>query len=160
MEGLPENFPEFEESYPIYLLTKATKIPRGTTTYVSKVSTRYMLQMDFSLFNIERIHGFHSNSLTICTVTSHPFGLQSRRKISPIDILKCLVTKLSNQNKKITFIRVDGDVVLERSSEFMKTFHRMNTIVHTIGGYAPSLSDKRESPNKILDNITRALLLK
>ena len=35
----------------------------------------------------------------------------------------------------------------------------MNIIVQTIGGYAYSLNGKIESPNKTLDNITRALLL-
>ena len=36
MEGLPETTPELEEPYPICLLTKATKIPIGPTTDVSK----------------------------------------------------------------------------------------------------------------------------
>ena len=34
MEGLPDNLPELEDFRPIYLLTKATKIPRGPTTDV------------------------------------------------------------------------------------------------------------------------------
>ena len=41
----------------------------------------------------------------------------------------------------------------------MKTYHNMNIIVKTTGGDAYSLSGKRESPNKKLANITRALLL-
>ena len=35
----------------------------------------------------------------------------------------------------------------------------MNIIVHTTGGDASSLNGKSESPNKILANITRSLLL-
>ena len=42
----------------------------------------------------------------------------------------------------------------------MKTCHNMNITVHTTGGYASSINGKRESPNKALANITRALLLK
>ena len=47
MEGLPENLPELEEPCLICLLTKATKIPRGPTTDVSKFAPGLMLQMDF-----------------------------------------------------------------------------------------------------------------
>ena len=32
--GLPENLPDLEEPFPICLLTKATKIPRGIATDV------------------------------------------------------------------------------------------------------------------------------
>ena len=48
---------------------------------------------------------------------------------------------------------------LSRYSESMKTCHNMNIIVQTTGGDSSSLNGKSKSPNKILDNITRALLL-
>ena len=65
MEGLPENLPELEEPCPICLLNKATKIPRGPTTDVSKFASGFMLQMDFSFFNVESIHGFTSTFVDI-----------------------------------------------------------------------------------------------
>ena len=34
MEGLPENIPDLEEPCPIFLLNKATKIPKVPTTDV------------------------------------------------------------------------------------------------------------------------------
>ena len=58
MEGLAENIPVLYEPRPIFLLTKAAKIPRGSTTYVSKFVPDFMLQMDFSFFNFEIIRGF------------------------------------------------------------------------------------------------------
>ena len=64
-----------------------------------------------------------------------------------------------NQYKKVSFIRVGEDVALARSSEFMKTCHNMNIIVHTTVGYASSLNGKYESPNNTLSNITRAILM-
>ena len=56
LEDLPENIPELEEPWPIYLLTKATKITRGTTTDASKFAPGFMLQMDFEFFNVESIY--------------------------------------------------------------------------------------------------------
>ena len=95
----------------------------------------------------------------MCSATLHPFGFPSRSKRPPLDILKFLVTKLINQDKKVSFIRVDEDVVLAISSGSMKTCHNMNITVQTTGGGAYSLNGKMLSPNKILYNITIALLL-
>ena len=118
-----------------------------------------MLQMDFALFNVESILGFTSSFVDICSATSYPFGLPYRIKRPPLDILKFLVTTLINQDKKYSFIRVDEDGALARSSEFMRTCHNMNIIVHSTGGDASSINGKSESLNKTLANITRSLLL-
>ena len=96
MEGLPENLPELEEPCPIYLLTKAAKITRGPTTDVSKCPHGFMLQMNFSFFNVERIREFTSTFVAICSATSYNFGFSSIRKLPHLDILKFIVTTLSN----------------------------------------------------------------
>ena len=67
---------------------------------------------------------------------------------------------MKNQDKKVAFIRVYEDGELSRSSEFMKTCHKMNIIVQNTGVGASSLNGEIESPNKKLTNITRILLLK
>ena len=159
MEGLLENLPELDEPFPIYLLTKATKIPRGPTTDVSKFAPGFMLQMNFSFLNVESIRGFTSTFVAICSSTSHPFGLPSRSKRPTIDTLKFLVTTLRNQDNKVAFIRVYEDGALARSSEFIKTCHNMNIILQNTGGYASSINGKSESPNETLANIARALFL-
>ena len=109
MEGLPENLPELEETFPICLLTKATKIPRGPTTDVSKFAPGFMLQMDFAFSNVESIRVFTSNFVTIFSATAYPFRFLSRIKSPPLDILKFLITALRNQDNKVAFIRVDKD---------------------------------------------------
>ena len=78
----------------------------------------------------------------LCSATSYPFGLPSRSKRPPLDILKFLVTTLRNQDKKFASIRVDEDGALDRSSEFMRTCHNMNIIVQTTGGDDSSLNGK------------------
>ena len=88
--------------------------------------------------------------MAVCYDTPYPFGFISRSKFPPLEILKFLVT---------TFIRVDEDGALARSSEFMGTFHNMNIIVKTTGRDASPLNGKIKIPNKTLANIARALLM-
>ena len=159
LEGVPENIPELEYPCPIFLLTKATKITRFPTTDVSKISPGFMLQMDFLFFNVESIRGFNSTFVTLCSTTSYPFGLPSRRKRPPLDTLKFLFTTLRNQDKKVSFTIVDEYGALARYSESMKTCHNMNIIVQTTGGDVSSLNGKSEIPNKTPANITRYLLM-
>ena len=80
--------------------------------------------------------------MAICSATSYLFVFPSRSKNPPLDILKFLVATLRNQDNKVSFIRVDEDGALARSSGCMKTYHNMNIIVHTTGGYASSLNGK------------------
>ena len=94
----------------------------------------------------ESIRDFTSNFVAICSATSYSFGFWSRSKRPPLDILSFLVTTMMNQDKKVAFIRVDEEVAMARSSEFMKTCHNINIIVQTTSGDAYSLNDKIESP--------------
>ena len=107
MEGILENIPELEGLCPMCLVTQATKIPRGPTTDVSKLSPGFMLQMYFAFFDVEIIRVFASAFVSICSTNSYPFGFPSRIKHPPLDIQKFLATTLRNQDKKVAFVRVD-----------------------------------------------------
>ena len=97
--------------------------------------------------------------LAMCYATSYPFGCPSRRKQLPLEVIKILVTKFRNQDRKLAFIQVYEYGALERSSRFMRTCHKMNIIVQTTSRDASSINGKNEIPNKTLDNITRYLLM-
>ena len=97
--------------------------------------------------------------MAICSTTSYPFGFPSISKRPLIDILKLIVTKLKNKDKRVSSVQVDKDGALSIYSKFMEKCHNMNTIVQTTGGYESSLNGESEIPNKTLDNTTRALLL-
>ena len=56
LEGLIENLPEMEYPCAIFLLTKATKIPIGPTTDVSKFVPGFMLQMHFASSSVLNKH--------------------------------------------------------------------------------------------------------
>ena len=119
VEGIQENLPYLGEPCPIFLLTNANKIPRGTTTDVSISPPGFMLQMDFSFFNVEKIRGFTSTFVDICSATSYPFGFPPRRKRAPFDIFRKIVIKLSNQDEKVAFIRIGEYVALSGSFDSM-----------------------------------------
>ena len=89
-----------------------------------------------------------------------PLGFPSTIKRLTLDILKFIVTTLMNQNKKVALILLDQDVAQKIYSGFLNTGDNMKSIVQTIGGYASSINEKSEIPNKILANFTRTLLPK
>ena len=62
------------------------------------------------------------------------------RKRTPLDIFKLPITILRNKDEKFTFIMVNEDGALARSSKSMQYFHNMKTIDQKIGGYASSLN--------------------
>ena len=93
-----------------------------------------MLKIGFAFFNVESIHGFTAIVLAKLSATLRLFVLPSRNKLPPIYILKCIVTTLIDRYKKLSFIRVDEDVALARSSELMRTCHNVNIIFQTTGG--------------------------
>ena len=99
--------------------------------------------MDFAFFNAERIRGFTSTFVAICSTTSYPFGFPYRIKRPTLDILKFLVTALRNQDKKVAFIRVDEYGAIAKSSNLLRTCHNINIIVQTTGGDSSSLNGKR-----------------
>ena len=115
--------------------------------------------MHFTFFNVESILVFNSTFVVVCSANSYPFGLPFRSKHLPIDILKFLVTSLSNMDNKFVFILVYEDGALARSYEFMRTCHNMYVIVQTIGGYASSIDAKSESLNMTLSDTEIALIL-
>ena len=67
VEGLPSSTPDLEEKIPIFLLTKETKIARGPTIDKSKFAPGFMLNIDFSFFNVESICGYASNFVDMCS---------------------------------------------------------------------------------------------
>ena len=101
-----------------------------------------MLQMNLAFFNFEIIRGFTSTFVAIGSATSHPFEFPNRSKRPPIQILEFVVTVLRNEDKKISFILVDEDGALERSSGFMNTSPNINIKVQATGGDASSLNGK------------------
>ena len=59
----------------------------------------------------------------------------------------------------MAFIKVYKFGALDRSPEFMRTFHNMKILVQTTGVEISSINVKSEIPNKTLENFTRTLLI-
>ena len=69
MESTPMNIHELEQSCPICLQTKETKIYIGPNIEISSFAPGFVLQMDSSYFNVESIGGFISKNMAICSTT-------------------------------------------------------------------------------------------
>ena len=159
MGGLPKHFPGLEEPCPIFLLIKATKIPRASNHFCLKIFPWVHASDGVFVFQCWKHLWMYLDFCGYKLCYFIPFGFPYWIKLPTLDILKFLVTTLSNQDKIVTFVQVDEDGELARSSEFMKTCHNMNIIVKDTGVDASLLNGKSEIPNKTLADITRALLL-
>ena len=80
--------------------------------------------------------------MDICSAASKTFGFPSIRKRLHLEILKFLVNKFRNDDKKVVLIWGDKDVALERSAEFIRACHNMNIIGKITGGDESSLKGK------------------
>ena len=87
MEGFTENIPGFEQICPIYILTKTTKITKGTTTDVSIFPLGSFFRWNFP-FSMLKASVYLPQILCLYSTTSYPFGLPSRSKRPPFGILK------------------------------------------------------------------------
>ena len=96
MEGLPVNISDLEESCPILILTKATKITRSPTTDVSTFPPGLMLHVNFAFFSIEIIRGFTLTFMSICYAPSYSFGFIYIGKRPPLEIFKLIFNALKN----------------------------------------------------------------
>ena len=98
-----QEYPWLLRPWSIFLVTKETEIPIGTTIDVSTPPPWFMLQLGFIFFNVEIIHGFTLTFVDICYDTSYPLGFTYIIKLTTLDILKFLVTTLRNQDKKVAY---------------------------------------------------------
>ena len=87
------------------------------------------------------------------------FWVYINNECPPLDIIKFLVTTLSNQDNKVSFVQFDGYGAPSRSSEYMRTCHNIIILVQTTGGDSSSINGKSESYDNTFANITRYLLL-
>ena len=74
---------------------------------VSNSAPEIMLQMYFLFLSAEIICGFTSIFVDMCYVDPFPFGFSFRIKWPPLDILKLVITTLSNEYNKVAFVRVE-----------------------------------------------------
>ena len=106
-DGLPTNLPDLEDTWPIFLLTKSTKITICLTIDVSKWSHGFMLHMDFAFSDVERICVFTSTFVAIFSATSYPIIFPSIIRCPHIEILHFIFATLRNKYNKFSLIRVD-----------------------------------------------------
>ena len=118
-----------------------------------------MMQGDFSFSDVASVRGFVALFTLIDCSTRYPFGFPCRNKSAPVDIMRWLQAVLTKQDRPITFLRVDEDGALARSTEFLFTCYELGIVVQTTGGYSSWSNGVGERPNRTIFTRVHVMLL-
>ena len=77
MKVIRTNISYLEEYWPICLLTKTIRIPRDPNIDSSNFSTWFLLQMDFTFFNVKVIRGLPTKFLVFILTLHTPLGFHT-----------------------------------------------------------------------------------
>jgi len=145
LTDLPPHIRELTHPCPLCLKCKLTRIPRNPPLPVGSIKPGQMLQLDFAFLNEASIRGFTSYLSCDCVSTKYSFKFCTRSKRAPVDIIRWIVTTLSQQGKTVNFVRFDEGGELARSHEISKMLvEEYKILMQTTGGYASHLNGVTE----------------
>ena len=81
----------------IYYTETITTINKGTTVDTTNLKPGEIILMDFVFYNVTSIHGFTSMITVICAKTIILWVLTTASKISPVQIVRFILTTLNNE---------------------------------------------------------------
>ena len=139
-------------------LRKATKLPRGKLVDKTNLPPFQRIHIDFSFFGYKSIRGFTSALDISCGSTSYPVGFPGKSKTPPLETIRWFISVIRNMGFETTFIRVDEDGALAKSSEFCKLLVDLNCILETTGGGNSTNNGVVERGNRTRANMVRAQL--
>ena len=149
---------DFTCSCAICNLTKATKIPRGKLVDVTTLPPFQRLHIDFSFFGVTSLRGYTTALDIACGSTSYPFGFPTKSKSPPLVLFNWFVKTIRSMGYQVTFIRVDEDKGLARSSEFCALVVELNCVLETTGGGNSTNNGKVERQNRSKADMVRSAL--
>ena len=116
--------------------------------------------MDFSFYNITPISGFTSMITVVCTKTRMVSVLPTASKISPVHIIRFILTIPMNEKHPYKHVRVDGDNAWEKSTDVTNLLvDEIKISMETTGGDASWLNGNNLRHNRSIHNIVKAGLL-
>ena len=139
-------------------LRKATKLPRGKLVDKTTLPPFQRIHVDFSFFGYKSIRGFTSALDICCGTTSYPVGFPGKSKTPPLETIRWFISVIRNMGFETTFVRVDEDGALAKSSEFCKLLVDMNCVLETTGGGNSTNNGIVERGNRSRANMVRAQL--
>ena len=148
----------FDCSCAICNISKATKLPKGKLVDVTNLPPFQRLHIDFSFFGVTSLRGYTTALDITCASTSYPFGFPTKSKSPPLDLFKWFVTTIRNMGHQVTFIRVDEDKGLARSTEFCELVVKLNCVLETTGGGNSLNNGKVERQNRSKADMVRSAL--
>ena len=149
---------DFNCSCAICNLTKATNIPRGKLVDVTKLPPFQRLHVDFSFFGVTSLRGYTTALDIACGSTSYPFGFPTKSKTPPLVLFEWFVKTIRTMGYEVTFVRVDEDKGLARSSEFCALVVKLNCVLETTGGGNSTNNGKVERQNRTKADMVRSAL--
>ena len=100
-----------------------------------------------------------TTALTIaCSKTTYPFVFPATTKSPPLEIVSWFLSTICSMGYLATFVRVDEDGSLARSSEFCQLIVDSNCILHTTGGGNSEANGKVERTHRTLANMVGSFL--
>ena len=159
LSNLPSHLKELSHICPICAKCKLTRLPRNPPLPVSMLRPGQMLQMDFGFYNVKSVRGFSSFLSVDCVQTKYSFAFCTRRKRSPIDIIRWILSTLSKLDKQVNFVRFDEGGELARCEELNGMLvDEFNVVMQTTGGYASHLNGVTECGHMSTSNSVRTSL--
>ena len=149
---------DFHCSCAVCNIAKATKIPRGKVTDVTKLPPFQRLHVDFSFFGVTSIRGYTTALDIVCASTSYPFGFLTKSKSPPLTLFSWFVHTVRTMGHHVTFIRVDEDKGLAQSSELCALVVNLNCVLETTGGGNSENNGKVERQNRSKADMVRSAL--
>lgn len=159
LKNLPSKLQELPFACPICVKCNQPRLRRNPPLPINMLRPGQMLQMDFAFFNVQSVRGFTSYLSCDCVLTKYSFRFCTRRKRSPVDIIRWILLTLKKQNKIVIFVRFDEGGELARCTELNKLLvEDFQIVMQSTGGYASHLNGVTERGHRSDANTIRTSL--
>ena len=88
--------------------------PKGTTIEKTHLQPGELIHTDFEFYNVNSIRGFTSMLNVVCEKTRTIWLFTTAPQISPVHIIRVILTELKNEQHQCKPMRVDKYVSLEK----------------------------------------------
>ena len=142
------------------LYIKYDNTPKGTTFDTTNLQPGELIHVYFTFYNVTYIRGFTSMLTIFCERTRMIWVLPTVSKLSPVCIIRFILTTLNNEQHSWKRVRIYEDGALENSTDVTNLFvYEFNISMETTGVDALWLNEKNEIHNIIINNMVKEGLI-
>ena len=158
LTGLPKNSPKSinQAPYTICYTENMTNFPKGTTFDTTNIQKGQVIHLDFASYDVTSIRGFTSILTIVCTNTRIIWVFNNVSKISPVFIIRLILTTLLNKQHPCKRVIVEEDGDLSKSTYFIYLLVDDFSITkETTGGNVPWLNGDSKTHNSSIHAMVR-----